>query len=169
MQGHPYSHPSMYRVWHYRMAGNIGGEFNLAIWRMSGRSVKLKSAKYSAHGDFADLALHAAAAVHNPTHADIAVPRSAKLKFANLQKIGKVTNPPNIIPTNISGHMVLYLYQYFRRNGKLVVEKSTSSVPVLIEVSATTASGWRKAVYNLQRVMKGYITLLVERNTDHVI
>ena len=24
----------------YRMAGNIGGEFNLAVWQMSGRSAK---------------------------------------------------------------------------------------------------------------------------------
>ena len=38
----------------YRIAGNIGGEFNLAVWRMSGRSAKLNSAKYSADRD-ADL------------------------------------------------------------------------------------------------------------------
>ena len=43
----------------YRMAGNIGGKFNLAVWRMSGQSDKLKSTKHSAHGDFDDLVLHA--------------------------------------------------------------------------------------------------------------
>ena len=88
------------------MAGNIGGEFNLAVWRMSGWSAKLKFAKYSAHGNFADLVLYAASAVPDPANGEIAVPRSAKLKSANLQKIGKMTNPPNIIPANISGHTV---------------------------------------------------------------
>ena len=39
----------------YRMAGNIGGEFNLADWRMSERSAKFKSAKYSVNAEFADL------------------------------------------------------------------------------------------------------------------
>ena len=73
---------------------------------MSGQSTKLKSAKYSAHGDFADLILYVAAAVPDPAHAEIAVPRSAKLKSANLRKIGKMTNPPNIIPANISSHTV---------------------------------------------------------------
>ena len=86
------------------MAGNIGREFNLAVWRMSSWSTKLKSAKYSAHGDFADLVLYAATAVPNPAHTEIAVPQSAKLKTANLQKIGKMMNPPNIIPANTSGH-----------------------------------------------------------------
>ena len=88
------------------MAGNIGGEFNLAVWRMSGRSAKLKSAKYTTHVDFADLVLYAAAAVPDPAHAEITVPRSTKLKSANLPKIWKITNPPNIIPANISSHMV---------------------------------------------------------------
>ena len=73
---------------------------------MIGQSAKLKSAKYSAHGDFADLVLYAAAAVPDPAHAEIAVPQSAKLKSANLQKIGKMTKPRNIIPANISGHTV---------------------------------------------------------------
>ena len=41
------------------MAGNIGGEFNLAVWRISGQSAKLRSAKHSAHGDFDDLVLYA--------------------------------------------------------------------------------------------------------------
>ena len=46
------------------MAGNIGAEFNLAVWRMSSQSAKLKSGKYSGHGDFADLVLYAMAAVY---------------------------------------------------------------------------------------------------------
>ena len=62
-------------------AGNIGREFNLVVWRMSGRS-----AKYSANGDFADLILYATAAVPDPAHAEITVPRSAKLKSASLPK-----------------------------------------------------------------------------------
>ena len=37
------------------IAGNIGGEFNLVVWWMSGRFIKFNSSKYSAHGDFADL------------------------------------------------------------------------------------------------------------------
>ena len=37
------------------MAGNIGGEFNLADWRMSRQSAKFKSAKYSVNVEFADL------------------------------------------------------------------------------------------------------------------
>ena len=88
------------------MSRNIGRELNLAVWRMSDQSTKLKSAKYSTHGDFADLVLYAMAAVPNPAHAEIVVSRSANLKSANLQKIWKMTNPPNIIPTNISSHMV---------------------------------------------------------------
>ena len=68
------------------MAGNIGGEFNLVVWRMSGWSAKLKSAKYSAHGDFADLILYATAAVPDPAHTEIAVPRSTKLKSKKLGK-----------------------------------------------------------------------------------
>ena len=53
------------------MAGNIGGEFNLAVWRISGRSAKISN------GDFADLVLYTAAAtVPDPAHAKIAVPRS---------------------------------------------------------------------------------------------
>ena len=35
----------------YRMAGNIGGEFNLADWRMKGKAAKFNSA----NTDFADL------------------------------------------------------------------------------------------------------------------
>ena len=42
----------------YHMAGNIGGKFNLVVWRMSGQSTKLKFAKHSAHWDFDDLVLH---------------------------------------------------------------------------------------------------------------
>ena len=57
------------------MAGNIGGEFNLVVWRMSGRSAKLKSAKYSAPWDFANLVLHAAAAVPDPIKAHLLWPR----------------------------------------------------------------------------------------------
>ena len=53
----------------YRMAGNIGREFNLAVWWMSDRS-----AKYSAHGDINDLVVHAAAAVPDLAHTEIAVP-----------------------------------------------------------------------------------------------
>ena len=75
----------------YRMAGNIAGEFNLAVWRMSGQSAKLKSAKHSAHGDFDDLVLYA---------------RQIKIR-QSLKKNGKMTNPPNIIPANISGHTVV--------------------------------------------------------------
>ena len=86
------------------MAGNIGGEFNLAVWWMSGQSTKLKFAKYSAHGDFADLVLYTAAAVPDPAHTKIAVPRSDELKSANLKK---TTNPPNSIPANISGYTVV--------------------------------------------------------------
>ena len=73
----------------YRMAGNIGGEFNLVVWRMSGQSAKFKSIKYSANGDFAEHILYATAAVPSPAHAEIAVPRSARLKYANLKKSGK--------------------------------------------------------------------------------
>ena len=128
---------------YYRIAGNIGGEFNLAVWRMSGRSAKLNSAKYSADRD-ADLIpipvysvdvavvlgvrldscnvlmrmrarVHRyEAAVPGPAHAEITAPRSAKLKTANLQKFGKMRNPPNIIPANISGYTVhLYVLQCF--------------------------------------------------------
>ena len=41
------------------MARNIGGELNLAVWRMSGQSAKLKSAKHSTHGNFDDHVLYA--------------------------------------------------------------------------------------------------------------
>ena len=82
------------------MAGNIGGEFNLVVWWMSSWSAKFESAKYSANGDFADLVLYDAAAVLDPTHAEITVPRSTKLNLI------KVMNPSNIIPTNNSGHTV---------------------------------------------------------------
>ena len=89
------------------MAG-IGGEFKLAVWQMSVWSAKFKSAKYSATGNFADLVLYAVAAVPDPALTEIAVPRPTKLKSANLKKFGKMTNSPNIIPANISGHMVCY-------------------------------------------------------------
>ena len=56
------------------MAGNVGGEINLVVWRMSSLSAKLKSAKYSDHGNFADLVLYAASAVLDPFHAEIVVP-----------------------------------------------------------------------------------------------
>ena len=60
-------------------AENIGGEFSLAVWQMSGWSTK-----YSANEDFADLVLYTAVAVPDTAHAEIAVPRSAKSKSANL-------------------------------------------------------------------------------------
>ena len=56
------------------MAGNISRKFNLAVWQVSGQFAKLKPAKYSANGDFADLVLYAAAAVPDHAHTEIAVP-----------------------------------------------------------------------------------------------
>ena len=61
-------------VWPEILAGNI--------WQMS----SWFTTKYSANGDFADLVLYAVAAVLDPAYAEIAVPRSAKLKSTNLQK-----------------------------------------------------------------------------------
>ena len=70
-------HHSVY----YHMAGNIGGEFNLAVWRMSGRSGKFKSAKYSANGDLAP------GCSTRPRPRQDRGSRSAKLKSANLKKM----------------------------------------------------------------------------------
>ena len=83
----PGIHTLIYHTAMYRMAGNIGGEFNLAVWRMGGQSAKLKSAKHSAHGDFDDL-----------------------VKSANLKKMGKwrirqILFPP-IFPA------IRYIYTY---------------------------------------------------------
>ena len=78
------------------MARNIGGEFNLAVWQMKRLSANLNPPKYSANGDYTDLHIYAADALPDPAHAEIAAPRFVKLKSANLQKLGKMTNPPNI-------------------------------------------------------------------------
>ena len=70
----------------YRIAGNIGGEFNLADWRICERTAKLNSAK---------------------RHAVLLVPRhmvsDRQIKF---RQTAKITNPPNITPANFSGYTV---------------------------------------------------------------
>ena len=146
----------------YRMAGNIGGEFNLADWRMSGRSAKFKSAKYFANTEFvpslpymvlgtrrdrfafavftkesyiphrkggrrgnswrkaspkrrrevkqrrARVNLYTGTGTRYPAPPTprSQLSRSAELKSANLQKLAKMMNPPNLIPAKFSGHTV---------------------------------------------------------------
>ena len=73
----------------YSIAGNIGGEFNLADWRICESTAKLNSAK---------------------RHAVLLVPRhmvsDRQIKFP---QTAKIANPPNISPTNFSGYTVLRL------------------------------------------------------------
>ena len=70
----------------YRIAGNIGGEFNLADWRICESTTKLNSAMH---------------------HAVLLVPRhmvsDRQIKF---RQTAKITNPPNITPANLSGYTV---------------------------------------------------------------
>ena len=74
------------RLCAYRIAGNIGGEFNLADWRICESTAKLNSAKYESCPDIWCLRLS-----------------DRQIKF---RQTAKITNPPNITPANFSGYTV---------------------------------------------------------------
>ena len=78
------------------MAGNIGGEFNLAVWRMSGQSAKLKPSKHFAHGDFDDLVLYA---------------RQIKIRQSS-KKMGKWRIRQMLFPPIFPAIWYAYMYMY---------------------------------------------------------
>ena len=80
----PYSVPM------YRIAGNIGGGLNLVDWRFYKHTAKFKSANYFS-------------STNVTSSCSLVGPITAKLISANFDFSPFLSNPPNVIPANISG------------------------------------------------------------------
>ena len=91
----------------YRIAGNIGGELYLADWRISCHAANIKSANCANCVD------------SRRRHGDRTV--TAKFISANCNVLPFSSNPPNIIPANISGYMVYSLLFLRQTQNKLHV------------------------------------------------